>query len=282
MPNCRKVLYEKSLREDNEIDETFLQSVRTNEDVRTYSLAQLVRCGLSIAQHLASVLIFISLFLHSLSDSLSLDALMLLVAIIPVVGFALRIISDPSPSSFIASSLSPSLFTVFFFLIVYGISPVLRTLTVSFSDDTVWALTSIFLLLNVFFFDYAHAGSSSPRRRETFSLNGAMFASMLIASRMPSDLHTFAIVTLAVENFALRPRLQYHLKTRHSHLEVCLSLLFCVAAVALFFDISLFVAAASLGVFVFVAVGCPLCLLYLQRFKRRIRGPWDEASISND
>ena len=47
---------------------------------------------------------------------------------------------------------------------------------------------------------------------QSLSLNAAIFASVCLASRLPTMWHAFATVTLAVETFALWPLLRRQLK----------------------------------------------------------------------
>jgi hypothetical protein len=65
------------------------------------------------------------------------------------------------------------------------LSPVLRTLIVSWSDDTIYALTVILSASHVIFHDYSWRSDPSvtPLFRGTVSLNAAMFAAVLLASR---------------------------------------------------------------------------------------------------
>ncbi len=44
------------------------------------------------------------------------------------------------------------------------------------------------------------------------SLNAAVFASVLLGSRLQTDLHVFGIVSFAIEIFALFPILRHHMK----------------------------------------------------------------------
>ena len=52
-------------------------------------------------------------------------------------------------------------YTVLFVGIIWALSPVFQTLTSTFSDDTMWALTVFFSFLHVALFDYIHAPHSS-------------------------------------------------------------------------------------------------------------------------
>jgi phosphatidylinositol glycan class C protein len=45
-----------------------------------------------------------------------------------------------------------------------GCSPVLRTLTLTYSDDTIWALTLLFLTVHVFVHDYHFINTGSEAK----------------------------------------------------------------------------------------------------------------------
>ncbi len=231
------------------------------------------------------------------------------------------------------------------------IAPVLRTLTVSYSDDTIYALALVLSGLHLVFHDYGAAWSStssslcsssfsssnfltaratvvaaglegnendddedgdkdmsddsqSPRQAKaataeaaaiailltspsqfhgTFSLNAALFAAVLLASRLESNEQVFGFVFLAIELFAFFP-LARHLARRRSttlHLLVALGLVMAAT--------SALAAAAErrpllvmyLIVVVFVSLVCPVWLQHIHQYKFTIQGPWDIASVES-
>ena len=84
-------------------------------------------------------------------------------------------------------------------------SPLLATLTRTFSNDTICALTITLFLLHLTLHDYVYASNYTNRSRGTVSLNAAVFASVLLAARLPSTTHVFAVMALAVQMFVLLP-----------------------------------------------------------------------------
>ena len=102
------------------------------------------------------------------------------------------------------------------------------------------------------------------------------------SSRLPTVLHTFAIVSLALTTFALWPAL-------HRRLGVVLPAPILHAATLLLIGISsLSVSYASVvGSWLLVCshfvilVFCPLFFVSLQKDKHNIYGPWDEAVIKD-
>jgi hypothetical protein len=66
------------------------------------------------------------------------------------------------------------------------------------------------------------------------SLNAAIFASVLLASRLPSNLHVFALISIAIEVFALFPIMRHHLKVKIISLAllICLDILYRLSQLA--------------------------------------------------
>jgi phosphatidylinositol glycan class C protein len=133
------------------------------------------------------------------------------------------------------------------------LSPVLRTLTRSYADDTIWALATSLGLVHLITHDYNYvnsgigryvyfrplsvvrsfwrptAGIVPPRLTRwcmscslcahasfsgTVSLNAAIFTAVLLGSRLQSNEHVFAFVLLAIEIFAMFPIFQREVKVR--------------------------------------------------------------------
>lgn len=127
-----------------------------------------------------------------------------------------------------------------FLIIVFvgGVSPILKSLTRSFASDSIWAMSSFLLLINLFFFDYSigiHSAPSSsgngsgnnptavvassatpgasvqvvagmPRSGPAaFALNSATMASTVLASRLPQTSQVFGLTVFSMEMFALFP-----------------------------------------------------------------------------
>ncbi|KAL9940836.1 hypothetical protein V8E36_000324 [Tilletia maclaganii] len=125
-------------------------------------------------------------------------------------------------------------------LVLLALSPVLRTLTEATTSDSIWALSVCMFALNAALADYSSAGrsvwvtskkrpsspsdevnlTSSSQSKEddgltegidasgltsALSLNAAICASVVLGSRLPSDLDVFALMLCAVDIFALLP-----------------------------------------------------------------------------
>lgn len=177
-----------------------------------------------------------------------------------------------------ATTLSPSLSprvqsrlkTVKSALLIYstllGLSPILKSLTRSTSSDSIWALATWLLIINIFFFDYAglyippkpqrarkseqkvlrqksssghtvlassHATSgSAPPFPSSLSTNAALMASTVLASRLPSITHVFSLTVFSIEVFGLFPVFCRHLRHRSWNGHVWLTSLLVMASSA--------------------------------------------------
>ncbi|KAK5163403.1 glycosylphosphatidylinositol anchor biosynthesis [Saxophila tyrrhenica] len=116
------------------------------------------------------------------------------------------------------SSLSPRmqqrLSTVKSAILIYcsllGLSPILKSLTKSTSSDSIWALSSWLMMLNVMTFDYG-AGPEA-KFPAPLSTNAALMASTVLASRLPSTTHVFSLTLFSIEVFGLFPVFRRHLR----------------------------------------------------------------------
>ncbi|KAF2150120.1 phosphatidylinositol N-acetylglucosaminyltransferase, partial [Myriangium duriaei CBS 260.36] len=164
-----------------------------------------------------------------------------------------------------------------------GLSPILKSLTKSTSPDSIWAMSSWLISINVFTFDYG-AGVEA-KFPAPLSTNAALMASTVLASRLPSTTHVFSLTLFSIEVFGLFPvfrRLLRHVSWV-GHLVLTGGLIvgagggLCVIITGGAWK------AATVGV---VLGGLLTCLamgmtswwlIGLQRFKDEIRGPWDPA-----
>ena len=189
------------------------------------------------------------------------------------------------------SSLSPRmqerLTTVKSAILIYcsllGLSPILKSLTKSTSSDSIWALSSWLMILNVMTFDYG-AGPEA-KFPASLSTNAALMASTVLASRLPSTTHVFSLTLFSIEVFGLFPVFRRHLR-HHSwigHLWLT-TFLVVLASGGLSMTISGggyimgIVGVVLGGIIIGVSMGLTSWwLIGLQRYKNEIHGPWDPA-----
>ncbi|XP_041648230.1 phosphatidylinositol N-acetylglucosaminyltransferase subunit C [Cheilinus undulatus] len=275
----RKVLWERQPFPDNYVDRRFLEELRRNEGIRQYRYWAVVKEAGFVGQQLSCVAIFISLWLYMEQGLLPPETLLWSSLLCALIGYGLyQSLTSPLESGCKTRTRLADLQSAAIFLsFTFGFSPVLKTLTESVSTDTVYAMSAVMLLAHLVSFPYAH-----PSPPGSLSLNAALFASVCLASRLPGALHTFAMLSCALEVFALWPCLLQRLREKKpAHFTaVCVGV--CVGGVG-----SLGSQSPGGAVLLALALGsvtllCPLLLVRLQRHKDNIQGPWDEAEIHED
>ncbi|KAI5241883.1 GPI2-domain-containing protein [Aureobasidium subglaciale] len=164
-----------------------------------------------------------------------------------------------------------------------GLSPILKSLTLSTSPDSIWAMSSWLLIINIFTFDYG-AGTES-KFPASLSTNAALMASTVLASRLTYTNEVFSLTLFSIEVFGLFPVFRRHV--RHSSWTGHLLL---TALIVLGASSGLCVTITGggwkAGVIGAILGGLLTCLamgitswwlIGLQRYKNEIHGPWDPA-----
>ncbi|NWH69496.1 PIGC acetylglucosaminyltransferase, partial [Piaya cayana] len=277
----RKVLYERQPFPDNYVDRRFLAELRKNVHAHRYRYGAVVFQSGAVVQQLCSVCVFALTWRYLELGALSPQRLFGAALASSLLGYVLFDAVDggagrrESGRTRWADLKSMLVFIAF----TYGFSPVLKTLTESVSTDTVYAMSALMLLGHLIFFDY---GANAAIVSSTLSLNMAIFASVCLASRLPRSLHTFVVVTFAMQIFALWPMLQKKLKARAPRCYIGVTVLFALAALVGLATISSVGAVLFTLLLLAISCLCPYCLIRLQQLKDNIHGPWDEAEIKED
>ena len=129
--------------------------------------------------------------------------------------------------------------SVFLFVtVLLGLTPILKNLTKDISSDSIWFMTTLMFLANLLFHDYGSSFSThtrfslsslsylnkfSPKKHALFvrfpdslSINAAICASVLLASRLSSNMAVFSLMLFAVQLFALFPILRRSIRVKYS------------------------------------------------------------------
>ncbi|CAH8634826.1 unnamed protein product [Schistosoma mattheei] len=130
-----------------------------------------------------------------------------------------------------------------------------------------------------------------PRKpgSNTISLSSALLAALCLASRLPDPYHTFALLSTAVTLLALWPALTRRFRNNGGDgAQICLTILsgstiLLSAWPIVYSEVSfeyrcIFLCALVTSTLCINFVG-PCYLLRMQKIKRTIHGPWDEAVI---
>ncbi|CAO3619959.1 unnamed protein product [Mucor hiemalis] len=231
-----------------------------------------------ITQHISSVVIFIAIFIYLQLHSLSGTHLIWTGSLLTGVGYIfwdLIMLKTRSNYEFKRQRIAKSSF--FFFITLLGLSPILKTLTSQTSDDTIWALTVCCFIANVLFHDYNNTQSNSVKIPGSLSTNAAIFASVLLASRLDTNFDVFGLLSFAVEWFSLFPIFRKHLKNLNPKIQIGVTVVMLSTCIVLFINISKAVVFLYILGFCFLTFICPYWLIFIQKYKNEIHGPWDEA-----
>ncbi|KAF8423388.1 phosphatidylinositol:UDP-GlcNAc transferase PIG-C [Tirmania nivea] len=158
-----------------------------------------------------------------------------------------------------------------------GLSPILRSLTESISSDSIWAISSWLFIANCLSFDYG--SGVSVKFPASLSTNAAIMASVVLASRLPTTTHVFSLVLFSIEVFGLFPVFRRYLRHISWYGHVALTVVLVGgAAVGLGMNVGWGWAWGWIGLMgPGIMGGCSWWLMWLQRYKNEIHGPWDPA-----
>lgn len=185
---------------------------------------------------------------------------------------------------------------------VYIVSPLLRTLTRAWSEDTIIAIAVTMLIIHLALHDYTFIYRSKSSLEQwhqlrgdlgritrawkrvdaSVALNAIIFSAIVLASRLSNSESVFGFIFFSVTAFAFLP---FVLK--------CINLMF--PNVFLFFlcplgvlsttlMLQIYVGALPMGIFISivltVAFVCPYLLILSLPLKKAIKGPWDIAHVN--
>ena len=308
----RMALYVRQPFPDNFVPRSFLSKLVTNAGVSRPRLVPAVLGACIVAQQLSVALLFLLAFAYAHAGRLPLPWFLGLDLGLALLGSALLAALAPSPRQSGSGGCSGAGIGVGRFLLfamgLRVLSPVLRTLTLSYSDDTIRALALALLGVHLLFHEYhapatattaaaasSSSSSSSPTTDQqqqhqqpelhhgTVALNAAVLAAVLLASRLPSNEAVFALTLLAVELFAFFPLARHHVRRHSTAAHVALTLALVVATGGLLLHATGLPALAALyGLTVaFVTLACPVWLRGIYARKNTIQGPWDVATVES-
>ncbi|CAO2814688.1 unnamed protein product [Amaranthus hypochondriacus] len=272
--------------DDNHTDESFLEDMVTNANVVKRDLSKVILDSVSISQYLCTVTLVVLVWTFTLASSISFQSLLLLDIALLVSGFIVLLLT--------AEMISLNLFAkyilniLYFIIGLYALSPIYHTLTRSISSDSIWALTTMLIVLHLFLHDYtgctvkAPGSLTNPSLSSNISLNTSIIASVLIASRLPSRQLVFAIVLFSLQVFLFVPFVVYCIKRYSIWLYLWFSLGLVGLTLALVYRLQGFLFGLLLGLLVFITFICPYWLTRIQKYKFEINGPWDEAKLCFD
>lgn len=278
----RKILYEQQPFPDNYVDVSFLSSLVTNGDWKRPDFWESVFDTLVLSQRISVLVSFIMIFDIIQNCLISAIEVMLVLNVVGVVlayCLVLYLIPPKSLEQAFERTFFDSVRLGLFGGALAGLAPILRTLTKSYSSDTIYMLTFILCVIHLIFHDYLpiqRENETQATFQATLSLNATIFASVLLASRLPSSQHVFAFMFLSFCLFIGLPMLSDQIQRRRPpRWHVAMSILLVSVAFALLYRYNGQQAFLFIAFLIFLNVLCPLWLQYIQRYKNHLKGPWD-------
>jgi phosphatidylinositol glycan class C protein len=184
-------------------------------------------------------------------------------------GFALRCVLGGSPARGAAQSLREGAVLAGG---LYLLSPLLHTLTGTISGDTITACVAASLLAHLYLHDYSAGADVTQTIGGSLSLGAAMFASVLLASRLPTPAHVFALMLFALQAFVAWPFLRRDLARASRRGALATALATHAATLLGLRRASGLLAAVHAAALLFITFVCPWSLVRCHKLKRRING----------
>eukprot|EP01079_Euglenida_sp_SAG-EU17-18_P004455 gene4455-4703_t len=263
----QRVLWKKQPYEDNYVHESFLHNMQENANVKLRNYWDLVGESAAVSQQVSTAFMFVAVFHHCLADNITLPCILAADVTIFMTYIGGMVLLSPA---FALHQQVKDAALVTGALLLF--SPVFRTLTLSFAEDTIWASSIALLMTNVAATDYTWINGLSPTQTETgvhqahaVALNAAVFSSVLLCSRLPSPSHTFALLAFAFLLFALLPSLRGELKRWSPGCFLLATWSTCVFTLVLLSWWVLVIAATYLAIILSITFIFPAIFVYLQR-----------------
>jgi len=277
-----KVLWKRQGVQDNHVcQKSFLSSLKRNSSFNPYAYWPLVHLSCAITQQISTTFIFLAVFVLLKQSRIDPRLLVQFSCAIFAVGYVLQqllVYTWTSRSSIYVTHINSVKSSIVIFLALMSLSPVLRTLTAATSSDSIWALSAILLVSNAQLADYVPCiGQAQKSLSSVLSVNAAISASVVLASRLNTDIAVLALILFALQSFAFFPVLRRSLQTSIIF-QAFLTLGLSMSSLFLTAWLSAKVMFLFLLILLSITFLAPALLMWAQRYKDEIRGPWDVAS----
>mmetsp|Transcript_18217 Transcript_18217/g.29619 ORF Transcript_18217/g.29619 Transcript_18217/m.29619 type:complete len:314 (+) Transcript_18217:94-1035(+) len=268
-------LYMDSGRDDNEVDDkTFLKRMWI-EHCDKQAVSSLIGDTIVVAQQVSLVLcVYLSYLFHEANDVTEMAKLNLVLGAL-LVGVLLVLFWDVTGTSRTFPRVER---LVLCLLLTATCSPLLHTLTESYSSDTVFTLAAVCAVLHLYLYDFG------PRIDCVMSRNFGFLMCLLLSSRLNGTEAVASFLLLCIFLLAIVPQMVWSLRKNYplfsSILIPITNLGWCIA-ICLGLDHFRLIHIRWLYIIVqtLITLVSPLALWFLQGYKHVIRGPWDVASV---
>ncbi|KAF8516174.1 phosphatidylinositol N-acetylglucosaminyltransferase [Hysterangium stoloniferum] len=277
----QRVLWKRQAYPDNHVPSSFLSDLRRNTNFEPYTYIPVVLASCMVTQHISTIFIFLAVFARLQSGVLDPRLLVAVAVCCHLGGHIVWEVAESNARENRGESRAKAIkSSILVFFALLALSPVLRTLTAATSSDSIWALSACLFILNALLADYGSSRElGQHRERLTFvlSMNAAISASVVLASRLSTNIAVFALTLFSVQSFALFPILRVRLQFTPPVVQVILTIILSTLSLYLTVLLSMTVGCLLAFTLTLVTFIAPGILVWAQKYKNEIRGPWDVA-----
>ena len=291
-----RVLWKRQTSKDNYVPDTWLHSVnRQSPDTYERGYWTMVKHTAVLMQQLSIVVLFSTVFRLALTEdteiikgaapSVSLSHLLLIDFVLVGTFYGMHTMlakqMDVPHTAAHVLFLQPHRI-ILFLVILMAVSPVLHTLTKAYASDTIYMLALLLGGVHILFYDFTYVLTLRRDFQCTVSMNAALLTAVLLASRLSSNLHCFALICFALELFTLSPILRHMFReyTERGHL-LFTTLLVLAVGVLLSLTHELFYTVLWLTASTVLPFLTPYLFIKAQVYKSVLWGPWDLGAGPN-
>ena len=203
----KRYLWKKQDFPDNYVDSTFLQEMTKNVNVTHFDYKTVVLESFSVTIHISTILLFVGVFILLYTQRGNAALYLCTSTLLSLLCFVIWDYFQRQQNKW------RILFScILLCIILLGLSPMLKTLTKDISSDSLWMFTTSMFLGNILFHDYSSTRALTVQFPDSLSINAAVFASVLLASRLNSNWDVYFLLMLSVKLFALFPIFQRFLR----------------------------------------------------------------------
>ncbi|CDZ96704.1 N-acetylglucosaminyltransferase complex, subunit PIG-C/GPI2, required for phosphatidylinositol biosynthesis [Phaffia rhodozyma] len=262
-------LYRRQKFPDNHIDQTFLDVLReASSSPPRPKLGPLILSSLVIFIPLSIHFLFIAVFHGLLTGRIDPGYVILGSLGAGSGGWLIWWLRNSCQGRF---PLRPSIISL---LLLHALAPILRTLTEATTSDSIWPLAGGLFVLGLLLGDHGRDVGGPKRLSSSLALTSSLSASVVLASRLPTNTHVFALVLYSILSFALGPILLRQISPTFT--PPLATALFGLTIKSLLPEMP-----TTSATFMFLTAGIilagPLGIRRSWRLKSVIKGDWDVA-----
>ena len=311
----RKVLYERQELPDNYTSQSVLRLLASREDSEpSVSYIDAVVKTNCVTQHISALAIFLLIWHAIRWEHIQVSHVLVIDLFLLILGYKARnlmviwMLDEEAaapcsprqifPRKNINRYVKDAVTAVYAFGTLLIMSPVLRTLTMSWSEDTIYAMTVMLLLMHLITHDYEYIyRQRDPGQKlhdnlndlsriwrqvdNTLALNAAMFAAVILASRLKQVMDVFAFICLAITVFMMLPTAQKCVYVINQGVyNKFLTVGMILGTLLVVFNYAgVFLGMLYISLIAFVSLLCPWLFMKFHTLRTELKGAWDIAHI---